>query len=226
MKQTWGVIFDWDGVLVDSSAWHEQSWEMLARELGYTIPDGSFQRGFGLKNEVIIPTILQWAQAADEVARLAVRKETLYRQLAREQGLSFLPGARILLDRLAAAGVPCVIGSSTERANIMVILDSNQGAGYFQAILSGEDVTHGKPAPDIFLKAHQALGTKHAVVIEDALPGVEAALRGGLPVVAVTTTRRREELDEATWVVDDLAEVSVEALAVIAGADATGPVNG
>ena len=226
MKQTWGVIFDWDGVLVDSSTWHEQSWEILARELGYAIPAGSFQRGFGLKNEVIIPTILQWAQAEDEVARLAHRKETLYRQLARDGGLSFLPGARILLDRLAAAGVPCVIGSSTERANITVILESNQGAGYFRAILSGEDVTHGKPAPDIFLKAHQALGTEYAVVIEDALPGVEAALRGGLPVVAVTTTRRREELDEATWVVDDLAEVSVEALAVIAGADAAGPVNG
>lgn len=217
MTGTWGVIFDWDGVLVDSSDLHRRSWDRLGEALGLPVPEGSFERGFGMKNEVIIPEILGWAKDPGEVASLADRKERLYRELAAAEGLSFLPGAKVFLDRLRDAEARCVIGSSTERANIMAILDANGGRSRFHAIVSAEDVSHGKPHPEVFEKAHAALGTDRAVVIEDALPGVEAARRAGLPVIAVTTTRSRDELCDADRIVDDLAELEVDELAAWLG---------
>ncbi len=82
-SRDWGAIFDWDGVIIDSSTYHERSWEMLAEQEGLALPPGHFKRGFGMKNDVIIPGVLKWASAPEEVERLAVKKEELYRQLLR-----------------------------------------------------------------------------------------------------------------------------------------------
>src|SRR5262245_44530692 len=115
---TWGAIFDWDGVIIDSSSHHEESWERLADETGKLLPDGHFKKGFGRKNEFIIPEILDWARDAAEIQRLSLRKEALYREVVAERGVDALPGVRVWLERLREANVPCVIGSSTHRANI------------------------------------------------------------------------------------------------------------
>ena len=92
-----GVIFDWDGVLVDSSAAHEESWERLASETQKQLPEGHFQKSFGMKNEQIIPNILQWTsdskEGENEIHRLSLRKEELYRQIIKEKGVPALPGA-------------------------------------------------------------------------------------------------------------------------------------
>src|SRR4029434_823236 len=72
---TWGAIFDWDGVIIDSSSHHEESWERLARETRRALPPGHFKKGFGRKNEFIIPEILEWTREAAEIARLSLRNE-------------------------------------------------------------------------------------------------------------------------------------------------------
>ncbi|NDG72461.1 MAG: HAD family phosphatase, partial [Proteobacteria bacterium] len=82
-----GVIFDWDGVVIDSSEQHERSWEVLAEEISKPLPVGHFKLGFGKKNQVIIPDILQWASEAEKVQQLADRKEEIYRQLVEDSGV-------------------------------------------------------------------------------------------------------------------------------------------
>jgi beta-phosphoglucomutase family hydrolase len=212
----WGAIFDWDGVIIDSSRQHEESWERLARETGKPLPEGHFKAGFGRKNEFIIPRILGWEEDLEKVRRLSLRKEELYREIVLENGLEPLPGVRAWLERLAAAGVPCAIGSSTHRKNIEVSLDVLGLRDFFREIVSAEDVSHGKPDPEVFLKAAAKIGTapESCVVFEDAHVGIEAAQRAGMRVIAVATTNPLSELGKADLAVARLDELSVEQVAV------------
>jgi len=210
------VIFDWDGVVVDSSAHHERSWEVLAQRRGLPLPPGHFKRGFGKKNNIIIPD-LGWATAPATVENLAREKEEIYRNLIREHGIEPLPGVRSLLTALHTAGIPTAIGSSTEQANLDLPLDMMNLRGFFRVIVSGEDVEHGKPDPAIFLLAAQRLGIPPAdcVVLEDAHVGIEAARRAGMRVLAVATTNPASALGDADATVDNLAEVTPERLATL-----------
>jgi HAD superfamily hydrolase (TIGR01509 family) len=207
-----GVIFDWDGVIIDSSQQHEASWERLAAEEGRALPAGHFKAGFGKKNEWIIPELLGWARAPAEIHRLSLRKEALYRAIVVERGLAALPGVREFLERLRDAGVPCCIGSSTHRENITTILGVLGFAGLFGGMVTAEDVTLGKPHPDVFLKAAAKIGRApgRCVVFEDAFAGIEAARAGGMKVVGVATTHPAEELEgKVDRVVQRLDELSV-----------------
>jgi beta-phosphoglucomutase family hydrolase len=208
----WGVIFDWDGVIIDSSRQHEESWERLAREVGKPLPEGHFKTGFGRKNEFIIPNILGWGEDPHEVRQLSLRKEELYREIVLEKGLEPLPGVRTWLGRLAEARLPCAIGSSTHRKNIEVSLDVLGLRNFFDEIVSAEDVSHGKPDPEVFLKAAEKIGmaAKRCVVFEDAHVGIEAAHRAGMRVIAVATTNPLKDLGKADRAVERLDELEVE----------------
>ncbi len=202
------VIFDWDGVVIDSSAQHERSWELLAAERSLPLPPGHFKRGFGKKNQLIIPEILEWSRDPAEIDALGHRKEELYRLLVRESGVVVLPGARELLAALLEAGIPAAVGSSTPRANLEAIFAATGLDRFFQAVVCGDDVRHGKPAPDVFLQAAARLHTPAAacLVIEDAHVGIQAAHAAGIPVLAVATTHPLDELATATAAVSSLRE--------------------
>jgi beta-phosphoglucomutase family hydrolase len=205
-----GVLFDWDGVVIDSSAQHERSWEILAAEISKPLPEGHFKRGFGKKNQVIIPEILCWATDSAEVERIADRKETIYRELVQRDGVRILPGARELLAALREAGIPRAIASSTPRQNLEAIFASTGLGEWFDAVVCGDDVIHGKPAPDIFLLAAERLGLAPAdcVVIEDAHAGIEAAKRAGMPVLGIATTHPVPSLSAANAAVQSLVGVT------------------
>jgi beta-phosphoglucomutase-like phosphatase (HAD superfamily) len=115
------------------------------------------------------------------------------------------------LNRLRAAAVPCAIASSTPRANIDAVLIRLGLKDVFQAIVSSEDVVHGKPDPEVFLIAAERLHLepKQAVVFEDAHVGIEAAHAAGMAVIAVATTHSLEELRAADLVVRRLDELSI-----------------
>lgn len=212
----WGAIFDWDGVIIDSSRCHEESWERLAGEERRPLPEGHFKKGFGRKNEVIIPEILGWTHDAQDIARLSLRKEELYRDVVRERGVEALPGSRTWLERLRDAGVPCVIGSSTHRANIELTLGGIGLAGLFQGIVSAGDVTQGKPNPEVFLKAAARIGRPpgKCVVFEDAFAGLQAARNGGMRCIAVASTNTAGALaGHADRIVHRLDEIEPAELA-------------
>ena len=211
-NQAFAAIFDWDGVIVDSSFAHERSWELLAAEERLTLPEGHFKKGFGRKNEFIIPHLLGWASEPAEVKRLADRKEEFYREIVKASALEPLPGVRALLEDLRRAGIPCAVGSSTHRANIDLAMDRLGLREFFSGIVTSENVKNGKPAPDVFLLAAAGVGCApgRGVVFEDALAGVEAGLAGGFPVIAVATTNTSDVLATArpTKIVHRLTEVN------------------
>jgi HAD superfamily hydrolase (TIGR01509 family) len=209
-----GAIFDWDGVIINSGAQHEASWERLAKEQGRTLPGDHFKRGFGMKNEVIIPELLGWTSDPAQISTISLRKEALYREVVREQGIHALPGVEAWLRTLRAAGIPCVIASSTHRENITTTLDVLGFGDFFSAIVSAEDVKRGKPDPEVFVTAAARIGAApgQGIVFEDALVGISAAHAAGMRVVAVTTTEPREKLGHADWVVDRLDELAVAQL--------------
>jgi len=206
----WGAIFDWDGVIIDSRRHHEESWERLAREEKRELPAGHFIQGFGRKNDYIISEILKWTTDAGEIGRVALRKEAIYREIVGEWGIEPLAGVREWLSALQEAGVPCAIGSSTHRANIDLSLGLMGLEPFFAEIVSAEDVTCGKPDPQVFLTAARKIGREptRCVVFEDAHVGIEAARAGGMRVVAVATTHPPEELKVADRVVVRMDELT------------------
>jgi len=214
-RATWGAIFDWDGVIIDSSRHHEESWERLAREEGKLLPEGHFKRGFGRKNEFIIPEILGWTSDPAEIRRHSLRKEALYREVVAEWRLEPLPGVHTWLERLRIAGVPCAIGSSTHRANIDLSLGMIGLTEFFSGIVTSEDVSKGKPDPEVFLKAAGTIDRPAArcVVFEDAFVGIEAAHAGGMKVVAVASTNPIDQLTAADRAVHRLDEIQPAELA-------------
>jgi beta-phosphoglucomutase family hydrolase len=204
-----GVIFDWDGVIIDSSEFHEKSWEKLASEEALLLPPGHFKKGFGMKNEVIIPDILHWSTDRLEINRLADRKEALYREMIAEEGLQPLPGIVEFLSILKDLNIPCAIGSSTPRLNLEVAMKHLNLEMYFDAIVSGDDVKESKPDPKVFILAAQRIGCKpeKCIVIEDAPVGIAAAHYGGMKVIGVATTHPLYTLKEADIVVQSLKEL-------------------
>ena len=213
-QHPWGAIFDWDGVIIDSSRHHEKSWELLAREEGLPLPPNSFRLGFGRKNQIIIPEIYKWATDPAEIERLGNRKEEIYRALMAQDALEPLPGVRAWLQALRDAGIPCAVGSSTPRANLDAALARIDLAAFFTAIVAAEDVTLGKPHPEVFLTAAARIGRRPecCVVFEDALAGIAAARAGGMRVVGIATTHPPEELAGADRAVHRMDELSVEQL--------------
>ncbi len=206
-----GVIFDLDGVIVDTKEAHFASFAQLGEEAGYTITPEQFKQVFGRRNNDIFPLLYGHELPTAEVECLAERKEAIFRALVRGR-VSALPGVCALLPALQAAGFHLAIGTSTPRANVDLILNELSLYRCFAAIASAEDVTRGKPDPQVFLLAAARLQTPPArcVVVEDAVAGIDAALAGEMKALAVTTNHSRAALSHATRVVDSLAEMSPE----------------
>lgn len=209
-----GVVFDLDGVLIDSHDQHERSWFQLAAEIGKPLTKEQFKESFGMRNVMCIPHVFHWAAPEDHatIAGLGERKEALYRELIAADGIEPLPGVIPLLESLADAGIPISLGSSTSRKNIEVCFATTGLDRFFGDRLTGaEDVSNGKPAPDVFLEAARKIdrAPSRCLVIEDAHVGVQAALAAGMRVLVVTTTHPCESFDGmgAARIVDSLTEV-------------------
>ncbi|MAH17550.1 MAG: hypothetical protein CL960_03530 [Euryarchaeota archaeon] len=215
MSRQRGVIFDLDGVIVDSSAFHFGAWQRWARESGIAekVDEGWFREHHGQRNDAIITATLGPLPAAELEAH-ATRKERHYCKLARGR-LAPLPGIASLVAALRRDGWRLAIGTSTPRENLELVLAEMPFSDAFAAAACGDEVPHGKPAPDVFLRAAELLGLppERCVVVEDAPDGVAAAHAGGFACLAVATTRPRELLGAAELLLDSLAEATAEAVA-------------
>jgi beta-phosphoglucomutase family hydrolase len=210
------VIWDLDGVILDSAEEHRLAWHRMAQEEGLPFTDEQFWASFGMRNDRIFS--LLWKEVPPErVPELADRKEAYYREFIREKAAP-LPGAIELLSELRAAGYPQALASSTPLKNIEVISEALGLNKYLDAFVSGEAVPRGKPAPDVFLKAAATLGIEPAycLVIEDAVAGVQAAHAGGMKCIAVMGDRDLPGLREAELSVKDLTEVNLERIRALA----------
>jgi HAD superfamily hydrolase (TIGR01509 family) len=214
-----GAIFDWDGVVVDSARLHVESWQQLASEEHYPAPDVPGLGGLGMKNEKVIAELLQWTQDAGEIKRLMRRKEILFRERIASGGIDAIPGVINYLHQLKDAGIPAAVGSSAPRANVEACIAKLGLLGLFAASITAEDVAHGKPDPEVFLKCAAGLGRAPAdcVVFEDAPAGVEAALAGGIRVIGVLSNRTLEQLPGAARYIHSFAEISPATLREVLG---------
>jgi beta-phosphoglucomutase len=205
-----GVIFDLDGVLVDTGWAHKQSWYDLAEKEGFRMSDEFFYSTFGMRNDQIIPKLVEGA-SSEEVKEFSDWKEHRYREVIAER-LTLPKGVGELLDDLKGCGFLLAVGSSAPKANLNLCLGRVKIKHYFDACVTGEEVVKGKPAPETFLKAARKIGLSPdcCVVVEDAVQGVEAGKAAGMPVVAVTTTRDRAALSEADMIVDSLGELTAK----------------
>lgn len=192
------AIFDHDGVLVDSYDLHLQSWLELGRRTGLPFTPEFIHRTFGMTNPSIFRELLGDRVDAEDIARYASIKEECYRAQAREK-LELMSGVRDLLDRLTEAGARLAIGSSGPRANLDLTVEVCGLAGRFAAIASLDDITRGKPDPEVFLVAARKAGVRphRAIVFEDAPVGIQAARAAGMHAVGVGTTHPLERLREA-----------------------------
>jgi beta-phosphoglucomutase-like phosphatase (HAD superfamily) len=194
----WAALFDWDGVLVDSKALHQNAWDRVAREFGHPHGPEDFRRHFGSQNRRAIVDLLRWTADDAEVERISSRKEVIYRELLGGSDI-WMAGSPAFVALLAARGVPCAIVSSSPRENIEVVLEGSPVLGSLGAIITAEDTRVGKPHPEGFLLGASRLGLApdRCVVFEDAPAGIDAGLAGGMRVVALTTTHHAPELARA-----------------------------
>jgi beta-phosphoglucomutase len=216
--RTQAVIFDMDGVLVDSYRAHLEAWQRLASRLGRTLTEERFAACFGRRNPDMMRAL--WGDAVPDrrLGELADWKEVQYREILREN-FPAMDGAAELVQALRSAGFRVGVGSSGPPENIVVAVEGLGGAHLFDVTVNGAEVRAGKPDPEVFLKAAAKLGTEphDCAVIEDAVAGIEAARRAGMTAVALAGTAGREALEAAGahLVVDSLRDLSPHRIAAL-----------
>jgi HAD superfamily hydrolase (TIGR01509 family) len=177
------VIFDMDGVLVDSEPFHQEAERQLHRMLGIVVPDEMFMKFVGLsmvKMWEILKAEYQLEQPVTELLKLDSQFRRKY--FLDLPAIPVIEGVWELLITLTARGVPIALASSTEKGIIQNILHTSKLEKFFKVLVSGEEVAQGKPAPDVFLKAAELIDVKpqECMVIEDSRNGVIAAKRAGM----------------------------------------------
>lgn len=212
-RMTFGVIFDMDGVLVDSTEAHYQAWKRVGEAAGHPYSRDAFLRTFGMHNNQSIPAWFGRPVPEAEIRDLADRKERLYREMARTL-VRPVPGVVDLIRALARDGFKLAVGSSGPSENVAMALDLLQVRDAFAALSTGDEVKEGKPHPAIFLNAAHQLGLPPAqcAVIEDAPQGIQAAHAAGMLAIAIPTSRPAADLADADWFAASLKEVTPEGI--------------
>jgi beta-phosphoglucomutase family hydrolase len=192
------LIFDMDGVIVDSNPWHLVAWEEYNRRLGMAMTQAMRQGMYGKRNDELIRIYFGEHLADAEVLTHGAAKEALYRSLMKPHlDRSLVPGIRDFLAH--HRNLDLAVATNAEPANVDFVLGDTALRPFFNLIVNGDDVTNPKPHPEIYLRVADELGAapSNCIVFEDSHTGVEAALAAGMRVVGVSTTH------------DDLAGVSL-----------------
>ncbi|NLJ10054.1 MAG: beta-phosphoglucomutase [Treponema sp.] len=202
-----GVIFDLDGVLVDTAVYHFMAWKRLAKELNIDFTESDNERLKGVSRMRSLEILLELGHISaseEEKKLLAEKKNSWYMEML--QNLTedhLLPGARSLLNYLKTNGYKIALGSASKNARFILMKLGIQS--FFDVIVDGNRVVNAKPDPEVFIKAADDLGLpyRQCVVFEDSLAGIEAAKSAGMKVVAVGN---QDLLPGADWYIQKLTE--------------------
>lgn len=206
-----GIIFDLDGVLVDTAKLHFLAWRKLANDIGLNITQEQNEKLKGVSREHSLQQILQWSEKSvpeEEFQMLMATKNEDY--LARISGMSendLLPGVKRVLDFLTEESVPFALGSASKNAR--PILKSLKIYDRFAAIVDGNDVFRAKPDSEVFLIAAEKLqvSPQDCVVFEDSVAGIEAANCAGMVSVGIGATHI---LEDADYIFADFTEIGLD----------------
>jgi beta-phosphoglucomutase len=183
------LIFDMDGVIVDSNPLHRQAWEAFNRRYGLETSEAMHESMYGKRNDDIVRNFYGTGLPEAEVLARGAAKEALYREMAKDQLESMLVlGLREFLETFR--DYPMALASNGERANIELIVENAGLRDYFRAIVDGSQVANPKPDPEIYFRVACALkiAPANCIVFEDSHAGVKAALSAGMRVVGIRTT--------------------------------------
>lgn len=217
-KEAIAALWDMDGVLVESAPFHFVAWQRIWAEMGLSVSEADFRKNFGQRNDTIIHDMLGEDVAMEMINSIGSKKEVYYRDAVKGH-VEALRGAIDLLRALRADGFRCAIASAAPRANVELILSELGVSALFDALVSYEDVTRGKPDPQVYLLAAQRVSVAplRCLVLEDAVAGVEGAKAAGMACIAVTSTHPRRWLAKADLIVDSLADVTPDTVRALIG---------
>jgi len=207
------ALWDVDGTLIDSSEYHWLSWRDALAAENFPITREQFASTFGQRNDEILRAYFP-DRAPEEIARVGEAKEELYRTLIRARGITLLPGVGHWLRKLRGEGWLQAVASSAPRLNLDAIMSALGLEEYFAAVASAEDVTAGKPDPQVFLAAARKVGVAPArcVVIEDAPAGTEAARRAGMRSIGVLSSHAELRADIVVRTLEELPDAAFDEL--------------
>jgi beta-phosphoglucomutase family hydrolase len=204
------LIFDMDGVIIDSNPWHRVAWTEYNRKLGIETTEAMQQTMYGKRNDELIREFFGPDLSDGEVFAHGAAKEALYRDLMKPVlDCSLVPGIRQFLTR--HHNLDLAIATNAEPANVDFVLDGAGIRSLFRVVVNGHDVSRPKPDPEIYLRVAQLLETEPAscIVFEDSRAGVEAGVAAGMTVVGVSTTH--DDLKGVALSIPDFNDPALEA---------------
>ena len=213
MKSSFAIIFDMDGVLIDSNPYHKISLKQFCAKYGHALTDKQLEEKiYGRTNKDWIPNVFG-AVPPELVAAYTDEKEALFREIYAND-ITPLKGLVRFLTILEQQNVPMAIGTSAPGANVKFLFEKTGIGHFFTAILDDTFVSRGKPDPEIYLKAAAALGypPEKCIVFEDSISGVMAGSSAGCKVVGVTTTHSGKELALTDLIIEDFEGISLQDL--------------
>jgi beta-phosphoglucomutase len=208
------VIFDLDGVIVDSHEAHRIAWKTLLNSVGREVDERELDFVVeGRKRQEILRYFLG-NLSEEQQQEYGEHKDRIFREHAKE--IKTIPGVMGFFDQLSGAGITLAVATSAARQRAEEMLERLDLRSRFRTVVAGDDVTNGKPDPTIFCLAAEGLGVAadSIVVCEDAVAGVQAAKRAGMRCVAVATNGRASQLRQAgaDMVTEDFVEMRLEHL--------------
>ncbi len=209
-----GILFDMDGVLVDSEEYIFEATKLMLAEHGVNAKKEDALHFVGMGENKYIAGIALINGFEVDIERDKARTYQIYEEISRGE-LFALPGAVKFIETCVSKGLKIAVASSADKVKVMINLrEIGLSSDNFQAIVTGEDVELKKPFPDIYIKAAKMIGLKpqECLVVEDAVSGVKAGKAAGAKCLALTTSFPANLLGEADWICENLAKVPVEAI--------------
>lgn len=206
------VIFDMNGVIINDERIHQQSWRVYSQKHGFQITEEEFKHNiFGRTEKDTFEYLYKRPITPEELRTFSDERVDTAIEIFKPQ-MKMTDGLQKLLDTLAENSIPMAVATSSRNRYVNLILDELNIRKYFKTILTAEDITKGKPDPEIYLKTAEKLGVNPAecVVFEDALSGIRSAKAASMKVIGIATTHAKEELDLADTVVDNFEEVDLD----------------
>lgn len=210
-----GVIWDMDGVLIDSMEIHFNVWQEIFSKLGVPFERKLFNRHFGTTNLETIRIVLGDRFSHQEALALAEKRQALFEQAALHQ-TQLIPDVKQWLEFFQQNQIPQAVASSNAQQFIKSIADHLKISLFFNAIVSAENLA-SKPDPAVFLETARRMRVtpSHCLVIEDAVTGVEGARRAGMKCIAVATTTPASALSAADLVISSFSALSTDQLLAV-----------
>lgn len=205
-----GALFDMDGTMIDNQPFHRKAWLEFAKRHGFGWSEEEIlEKTSGKKNAQILPVLLERDVSPEEIDQLANEKEEIYRELYRGN-ITPIEGLRETVDMLKKRGIKVAVATTAQKNNREFILGGLGITDELDAVVGEEHFTNGKPDPELFLKAADALGVDPTtcIVFDDAPIGIEAANRAGMKLIGITTTHSEDEFKGADLIVHTFSEIA------------------